>query len=246
MTTLSSFISEVKTGALAKTSHYSINFTPPNIFFGTTLNSSDKVRKLLLYCNSAQLPGINISTFQSRTFGETREMPYDKLYDNVSFSFYVDRDMYIKKFFDTWVDGIQNPTTRTFEYYDQYTTDIEIRIQDVAEKDTYIVKLFEAYPKTISPITIGYDQKEVMQLQVSMNYKYWQSQMISSAKVTDKEGQIRGVVDPFTELSTELNVPFNMDTFMNPGDFISQQLVDLQGLGNFVNTNLGSLKDFFG
>lgn len=85
-----------------------------------------------------------------------------------------------------------------------------------------------------------------MQLQVSMNYKYWQSQMVSSAKVTDKEGQIRGVVDPFTELSTELNVPFNMDTFMNPGDFISQQLVDLQGLGNFVNTNLGSLKDFFG
>lgn len=248
MTTLTSFISEVKTGALARSSHYSINFTPPKIFFRSALNSSEKVRKLLLYCNSAQLPGINISTFQSRTFGETREMPYDKLFDNVSLSFYVDRDMYIKKFFDTWIDGIQNPTTRTFEYYDQYTTDIEIRIQDVAEKDTYIVKLFEAYPKTLSPITIGYDQKEVMQLQVSMNYKYWQSQIVSSVEVSNRDanGQIQALVDPFAALTRDLDLPFNMDTFMNPGDFLSQQLVDLQGLGNFVNPNLGSLKNFFG
>lgn len=247
MTTLTTFISEIKTGALARNSHYYMNFTAPAIFANSKLNSSNNMQRLFLYCNSAQLPGINISTFQSRTFGETREMPYERLFDNVSLSFYVDRNMHIKKFFDQWIDGIQDPITRNFNYYENYTTDISIIVKDVADKPAYIVTLYEAYPKTMSPITLGYDQKDVMQLQVSMNYKYWDSVMVSSVEVSNRDdaGQIQALIDPFESLTREIDIPFSMDTFMNPNELISQQLVDMQGLGDYTNINLGSVKNFF-
>jgi hypothetical protein len=191
MTTLSQFITEVKTGGIAKTNRYLITFEQPNIF---TANNELK-RKLAMFCSQTQLPGVNISTFQSRTFGETREIPYERLFDNVNFTFYVDKDMLIKTFFDSWINGIQDTRTRTFNYYKDYITDIEIRVYDKQDASIYSVKLFEAYPKTITPISLGYDQKDIMQIQVSMNYKYWEPSVYTNNKeeILDANGISTGL-----------------------------------------------------
>lgn len=218
---LKEFIANVKTGGLMRTSRYSVLMSKPASMGKSGISD---VRKLLLFCSDIQLPGLNIITTQNRTFGELREIPYDKSYDNVNMTFYVDQNMDIKEYFDIWVNSIQNPVTKTFEYYKNYITKIEIYVEDARDDSRYLVTLNEAYPKTLSPIQLGYDNKEVMKLQVSMNYKNWSYRKLAAS--TKKEP---GAWDSIFKLPTINNNEIG-DYFGNNSAFQSNanQLPEVQ------------------
>ena len=167
-TNLTNFIASIKTDGLIRTNRYSVTLTPPK-----SVGDIGDMRKMLLYCSDVQLPGVNISTAPVRTFGELREAPYEKLFDNLNMTFYVDNNMFVKAFFDRWINCIQNPQSRTFEYYNNYITNIKIEVEDMKDRKRYEVELYECYPKGVSPIQLSYESKEIMKLQVSMNYKNW-------------------------------------------------------------------------
>lgn len=160
---LNNFISLVKLGGLARTNRYTVLFSK----FG------DRTRDILLLCDQVQLPGTNFSTADMRTYGETRKAPYERLYEDVNMSFYVDTGLSVKKFFDDWQNLIQDPKTRNFNYYDSYTCDIVIEVQDLQNKSRYGIKLFEAFPKSIGSIQMDYAGKDVMKLSVNFAYKYY-------------------------------------------------------------------------
>lgn len=180
MTQLDKFIAQVKVGGIARTNRYSVILTPPSSL--PNIGGNDGTQYILLFCDQVQVPGLNISTTQNRTFGEFREVPYEKLFGDVNLSFYVDNGMTVKRLFDDWMGLIQNPYTRTFNYYKNYITDMTINIEDVEDRKRYEVKLFECYPKTISPIQMDYAAKDVMKLQVTMQYKYWRSSPVQVAQ----------------------------------------------------------------
>jgi len=166
------FIAEIKTQGLARTNRFAVSLTPPG-------STPAVIRKTLLFCEQATLPGINYATVQNRTYGELRELPYDKLYDTTTLTFHVDRDMTVKKMFDDWMQYIQNPITRSFSYYDNYITDMTIEIQDLEDKATYQVQLFECYPKAVSAINLNAEAKDTMRLSVTFQYKYWSSNLLA-------------------------------------------------------------------
>lgn len=169
-TTLNNFIANIKQG-VSRTNRYTVQFNLP-----LSVNvSQDSLRKVLLFCDQIQLPGMNFSTIQNRTFGEFRETPYEKLFDNVNMNFYVDKDFLVKAMFDGWMASIQDPETRTFNYYNNYTTDITIDVQDTVDLTRYRLRMYECYPKTMGSIQLDYASKEVMKLSVSMQYKYWKA-----------------------------------------------------------------------
>jgi len=180
MTQLDKFIAQVKVGGIARTNRYSVILTPPASL--PSVGGNDGTQYILLFCDQVQVPGLNISTVQNRTFGEFREVPYEKLYGDLNLSFYVDNGMTVKRLFDDWMNLIQNPNTRTFNYYKNYITDMTINIEDVEDRKRYEVKLYECYPKTISPIQMDYAAKDVMKLQVTMQYKYWRSSQVQVAQ----------------------------------------------------------------
>lgn len=165
------FISEIKTKGLSRTNRFTVQLTPP------AANPED-VRRMLLFCEKASLPGINYATTQNRTYGELREIPYDKLFDTVNLTFHVDRKMTVKKIFDDWMMYIQNPVNRSFQWYKNYITDMKIQVQDLEDKVTYEVALFEAYPKSVSAIAMDAEGKDTMRLEVTFQYKYWTSSLI--------------------------------------------------------------------
>lgn len=177
-TQLSQFISNVKDG-MAKNTHYSVFITRPNVV-PSTLYGNSELNRLMLFCESTQLPGLSVATAPIRTYGEIREMPYEKLFDSISLSFYVDKEMKVKYFFDEWISNIQNPTSRTFSYYDDYTTDIEIIVYDAAQNTRYRVVLYEAYPKTVAPVEMTYNGKDIMRTNVTLNYRYWESNLMTN------------------------------------------------------------------
>lgn len=172
MAKLNEFIAQVKNIGMARTNRYTVMLTPPN---NEWMVEYGDLRDMLLFCDQVQVPGVNLATVQNRTFGEFREVPYEKLYGDIQLNFYVDTGMYVKGFFDAWMNSIQNPNTRTFSYYKSYTTQMTIDIEDLNDETRYSVTAYECYPKTVSPIQLDYASKEVMKLQVTMQYKYWTS-----------------------------------------------------------------------
>ena len=188
---INQFVAQVKQGALARSNRFAVMFTPMGI------NDYSALQKVLLFCDQVQLPGVNFSTVQNRTFGEFREVPYEKLYDQITMSFYVDKDMQVKYLFDQWQQAIMDPVTRTFNYYDSYTTNMVIEVQDINDNTRYEMTLWECYPKTVSSIQLDQANKDVMKLQVGLQYKYWTATTKSTTDDGNKIGN--GLIDKFTQ-----------------------------------------------
>ena len=159
------------------TNRFSVEFNLPPIMVSSKsgYTYTGDLRTVLLNCDSVTLPGMSISTQQSRMYGELREMPYERLFENINLTFYVNNTMDSKSLFDTWIHSVQDPVTRQFNYYKEYITDMTIYVFDKNDEEQYRVKLFECYPKSISPIQMDYGSKDIMKVQVSLNYRYWMS-----------------------------------------------------------------------
>lgn len=195
------FISEIKSQGLARTNRFAVLFTPP-----ANVNPGN-LRKTLLFCDQAVLPGVNFSTIQNRTYGEVREVPYEKLFDTAQLTFHVDKEMQVKSLFDAWIMSIQNPVTRTFQYYNNYITNMQIEVQDLQEKTRYEMTLYECYPKTISAISLDNASKETMKLTVTFQYKYWTSSTIQ--QLDNGQKITKNFIDKFLENFTGSNERLN-------------------------------------
>lgn len=181
---LSDFISYVKTKGLAKTSHFGVFFTP----IGSGTSSNSNINSLLLLCSQANLPGINIATTPGRIYGETFEFGYEKNYSQVTMNFYVDSKFEVKKLFDSWAKEIYDPKTRTWGFYKDYTTTVDIFAHNMEHKVVYKVTLHEAYPKTIQDIQLDYMGTGLMNLQVTFAYKYFEVEDSYQQISSDKPG----------------------------------------------------------
>ncbi|CAB4125515.1 tail tube protein [uncultured Caudovirales phage] len=180
MTFISNFVAEAA-GGMALTNRFIVAIpTPPKFALPESSGGNSSLRKLLLFCEATQLPSLHLTTNPVRTYGEVREMPYELMYDTITLSFYVDASMYVKKFFDNWIQGVQLGATRNLRYYDEYTTDLWIFVQDKEENTRYGVQLYEAYPKNVSQVDLSYASHDVMKLSVTFQYKYWASTMIEA------------------------------------------------------------------
>lgn len=184
---ISEFIAAVKTKSIAKTNQYVVEIFPPP--HPRMAAPSSLLNLTSLYCNSASLPGISYATSSYHIFGEGREMPYQRMFEPITLSFYVDADMNIKRFFDKWSKCIMNTTTRNVSYYNSYVSTIRIKsayaqqnnvvtddwnvVRSAEDVFPYVVELQEAYPKSIRSIDIDYGQAKLMELQVTFAYKYW-------------------------------------------------------------------------
>ena len=202
---LKNFIALVKTEGLMRTSRYNVSVRVPK-----SMSYSPNMRKILLFCSDITLPGVTMATNQIRIHGEVREAPNEKMFDNASLSFYVDNNMEVKKFFDQWMESIQDPYTRNFNYYDDYISEIKIEVEDTKDRKRYEIIMEECYPKNVGQIQIGYDQKEVMKLQVSMNYKYWTSRSFAAPKETKESPWARFLKVPTIngrEFTSQPSVP---------------------------------------
>jgi len=171
MAKLNDFIGQIKGEGLMRNNRYAITMALPNGVNGGGIDT----RKILLFCDSITIPGVTISTTPAFTYGEAREMPYEKLFAPANFTFYVDNSMEVKKLFDIWQGSIIHPVTRQTGYYDDYRTDIQIDIFDVFDNARYRVILREAYVKDIGQVQMDYANRDIMKLNVTMQYKYWDS-----------------------------------------------------------------------
>lgn len=234
MAKLNEFISQVKTNGLSRTNRYSVIMNPPmSLMTGQNAfsRSFPDIRQTLMFCDQIQLPGLNLSTAQNRSFGEFREVPYEKLFGDLNMQFYVDTDLHVKSFFDSWMGAIQNPYTRSFSYYNDYTTDMTIVVEDLEDEMTYGVNLYECYPKAISPIQLDYASKDVMKLQITMQYKYW---------IPENMSRPQRKTSPFPNGNRNFGIP---ESYLNDFSNFQNQVNQVENLFETVSDFIPGLFD---
>ena len=167
------FISLAKGEGLAKHNRFGVFFSYPQQLQKEI--SNEDIRKVLLFCESVNIPGHQYYNTPILTYGERRAAVYEKNYQPINMTFYVDANMRVKYLFDDWAKSIQNPETRRFNYYNDYTTEIHIIVYNVEENETYRVVCYECFPIEMGMVSMDNNARDIMKLQIVMQIKYWSS-----------------------------------------------------------------------
>jgi hypothetical protein len=173
-----------RAGSFAKGCRFFVRIDPPALLAGTY------PRDLSYMCEAAALPGRGFGVTDVRYYGPNQQFPNNTAYEPASLSFLCRTTGIERKFFDDWMDKI-NPTTNfNFEYAVNYYCNIWIyqlaeygasgsfRPGNSANQQkplaTYCWRLLKAWPTLINPQEVTWGEQDVLRLQVTFAYKYWQ------------------------------------------------------------------------
>lgn len=143
-------------------------------FYVEILNGNTAGEVVGMYCESVNLPGLNIATTDTRIFGENRSVPYMPLYPDLNLTFLVDGEMRVLQFFEEWLNRVVNRSSRTIGYYNDYTNNMNIYVTDRAGKILYKLSCKEVYPKVMSDIRFDSGSRDFVKLDVNFALKYWE------------------------------------------------------------------------
>ena len=163
-------------GDFAKGHRYNVNIKSPAAL--TTF--ADIPDKLQYMCDSVSLPTKSLASTPHDIYGPPREMPYRETFTESALSFYLDDNLFIKRYFDDWQSLIIDSESGNPQYWDNYTTPLVItRLKNDVDKfdspiGDYKIELREAYPSAVGEVALGHSQgNEVLKLSVTFKYRRW-------------------------------------------------------------------------
>ena len=140
-----------------------------------------------LYVSDAVLPGSSFADVEvsGDRQGITERMPFKRIYDDVTFTFMVDRDYKVMRFFESWtqlinplhgqVDGKANNQVMTLSYPKDYKCTMSIAKFNKDYFETGIGFLYycfiRAWPLSISSTPVNYDSGSILKLNVTFRYE---------------------------------------------------------------------------
>ena len=176
-----------KKGGLAKGNRFNVIFTPPkqtllNFDLESIISSAisgnfsaknliNNPRDISMLCDSVSIPGKQISTIDYQAQKQAIKIPYGTLHDDVSLTFLLTNDYYMKSMFDQWINNIVNTDTYGVSYKKDIVTDVIIQQLDEQNTPIYGVKLEGAFPTTMNEIVLSNESTDTIQkLNVSFSY----------------------------------------------------------------------------
>lgn len=200
-------MSDIKSKLLrpALTSHYECFFNPPSSVRSWSLQkesagagaSYDSNQDLIsISCSEASLPGSSLATIEINNdySGVTERHAYRRLYDDrADFTFYVDGDYKIIRFFENWISYIvgerftgtpQDPGIEQQNYYYRVNFPGLSGGSDSYRSPALYINKFErdyrgsllqyrflnAYPISINSMPVSYDSSSLLKCTVSFTY----------------------------------------------------------------------------
>lgn len=181
MASLSEFISYVRTNSISRQNRFEVSILgTPRILQGIPIVP-------MLLCKSVNINGVNVSSDPVRYTGEVIEIPYDRTFSGCTLTFYADINLINRKYFEEWVNGIQDRSTRIMTYYDYYITNLEVNVLNVNDVSVYKMDLYECWPKTIGPLMLDNSVNELMTFDVSFEYRYHKTTIMDSTLDFDSD-----------------------------------------------------------
>ena len=169
------FMSEAETmGGLSRRNRYSMHIVPP-----TSSRFDVPTGKIDFLALTCLLPSKQFATTENRMYGFSKNIPYDVTYEPILVTMLNPNDWSTRKFWDEWIDYIQNPSSFNMNYYKSMTGQIEISVYDEETTELnpsqarYTAVLQEAWPERISAYALGYENSDLGNFEISIRYKQW-------------------------------------------------------------------------
>ena len=148
-----------------------------NLISGDGVHVGDFIndpRDLFIMCQSVSLPGKRISTMEADHNHNATKKPYSATMDEVSMTFMLTNDYYIKKYFDLWQEMIIDTTHNHYKtsYKRDYCSDIIIQQLSTSNHiiPGYTLMLENAYPIQVGSISLGNGEEGLMELPITWEY----------------------------------------------------------------------------
>ena len=165
-----------------------------------TIGGQELSRNVGMMCNKITMPSRSVASEPHQIYGPKREMPYAYTFgDTIDATFYADKFLRQRAFFETWQKLVFDLNTHNIKYYDDYTSQVDILQlgQYDAEEDrdriVYGVRLYEVYPKTIGSIEYAYGGEGIVEIPITLQYRYWRNltlDQIGNATIGSSFGKI--------------------------------------------------------
>ena len=206
-------------GNLSQSNHYQVSFSglKPNIIqhisrkYGVN-NANDFIsRKGGILCSQASLPTSNLATYNVKDnfMGIPQEFAHTRVYDDIEFTFYVDKDYKNLRILEGWMDyissGSESPSFDGMNELDEnyyrrmrYPEDYKVQSMFISkfEKD-YTTQLdyqfVNAFPTLISSIPVSYGNADILKVSVTFNYDRYIINPKGSIAQRQNENKITGV-----------------------------------------------------
>ena len=183
---------KLKFGNLSLNNQYQVHFAGFNTsiinYFRNNLgilNADDFIsRQMGILCFDASLPASALATAEVKDnfMGVPQEFAHSRLYTDIDFTFYIDKDYTLLTIFEGWmdyitsgaereVDDLQKPYYRRLKYPDTYKVSSMYISKFEKNADRGITYQFiNAFPKSITPIPVTYGSADLLKVSVSFNY----------------------------------------------------------------------------
>jgi len=184
---------KIKFGNLSLNNQYQVHFAGFNTSVTNylrnslgILNADDFIsREMGILCFDASLPTSALATAEVKDnfMGVPQEFAHSRLYTDIDFTFYIDKDYTLLRIFEGWMDYItsgaepeiesdlKKPFYRRLKYPDTYKVSsmyISKFEKNVDRALTY--QFINAFPKSITPIPVTYGSADLLKVSVSFNY----------------------------------------------------------------------------
>ena len=149
-------------------------------------------RRVRAFCSSISMPERDMVTKEVRHGNApARNIVYDMKSAGISATFYADKFMRERSYFELWQkSALSTSTTFNTNYYDNYVSNLNIfqlgQFASRQERDdvTYGVQLIDCFPSKIGAIEYSHDANNVQTIDVDFSFRYWINYFI------DKQGNI--------------------------------------------------------
>lgn len=193
---LPAFLASIRgNDGLASPNRYDVVIIPPSVGrAGTTSKNPlfksindvgpNETRNVSMRCESINLPGRNLNTFDDTTIYGPRRTVVDgaSFDDGVEMIFTASTDMRERVYFEKWQHAAFDQETWNVSFYKDYIGMVEIYTLNINEERMYGVRLYECFPKTIAASQLSYaTTNEAMKITVSMNFRYWRTISLDDA-----------------------------------------------------------------
>ena len=139
-------------------------------------------RQINIHCDSISMPGHDLQA-QTVQYGSApaRDIVTSHAFaGNISASFYADKYLRERHFFELWQKMAVNMVTHKANYYDDYVGKMHIyqlgSMDGESNRDvpTYGIEAVEVYPATISAVEYNYaSANQLVKINVAFAYKQW-------------------------------------------------------------------------
>lgn len=156
-----------------------ISFDPQNLIAkvfnqGTASPFINDPRDVSILCDSVTLPGRQISTSEVQTNLLSVKTPYTYINDDVTMSFHITNDHFMKKFFENWFNRMFDRKKMIMKYRSQFTTDVIIQQLDQRDVPVYTVTLKNAFPTSITSYELtNSGENQTQKLTITLSYEDW-------------------------------------------------------------------------